>query len=328
MRRREFVGAVMGMMALSFAARAQQPEQMRSVGVLMGFPENDSHAQGYVQVFRERLKTLGWVEGRNIRFDYRWPGGDLEMTRRFAKELVSLAPSVILTSTNQATAVMRDETSTIPIVFASLGDPVESGLVDSLNRPGGNVTGFPAFVGTVIGKWLELLHEIAPRVTRVGFLYHPDAAPHRGLLRAAQAAAPSLGIDLIPLPIHNTAQIEASLATFGPGPEVGLMAGGHAVTFSSRSLIINTAISKRMPTAFGEPVFVESGGLLCYGSDINDFFRGAASYVDLILKGAKVAQLPVQLPTNFELTLNLKTAEAIGLTVPPSLYAAAKRVIE
>jgi len=239
-----------------------------------------------------------------------------------------MAPSVIVTSTNQATEIMRQETRTIPIVFASLGDPVGSGLVASLNRPGGNVTGFPAFVETMAGKWLELLSEIVPRVERVSFIYHPDVAPHRGLLRAAQATAPSLNIELLSFPIRDAGEIAAAIAAFASGGNGGLAVASHAVTFSNRDLLTGLAAKHRLPTIFGDPSFAESGGLLSYGSDLIEMFEGAASYVDLILKGAKPAELPVQLPTKYLLSINLKTAQAIGVTIPAPLLVRADKVIE
>jgi putative ABC transport system substrate-binding protein len=277
---------------------------------------------------RQKLETLGWVEGRNIRIDYRWAGGDREKTRIFARELIGMTPSVIVTSTNQVTETVRQETKTIPIVFASLGDPVGSGLVASLARPGGNVTGFPVFVDAMGSKWLELLRQIAPRVERVGFIYHPDAVPNVGLFRAAQSAAPSLNLKLIPLPIHDAAEIKAAITAFASGMGGGLVVATHAVTLSNRDLLISLAASNQLPTVFGDLVFVESGGLLSYGSDIAALFQGAATYVDLILKGAKPGELPVQLPTKFDLVINLKTARALGLTVPATLLVSANKVIE
>ena len=294
----------------------------------MGFPEGDARGQSYVLAMRQKLETLGWVEGRNIRIDYRWAGGDREKTRIFARELIGMTPSVIVTSTNQVTETVRQETKTIPIVFASLGDPVGSGLVASLARPGGNVTGFPVFVDAMGSKWLELLRQIAPRVERVGFIYHPDAVPNVGLFRAAQSAAPSLNLKLIPLPIHDAAEIKAAITAFASGMGGGLVVATHAVTLSNRDLLISLAASNQLPTVFGDLVFVESGGLLSYGSDIAALFQGAATYVDLILKGAKPGELPVQLPTKFDLVINLKTARALGLTVPATLLVSANKVIE
>ena len=329
MRRRDFIRLVPGAAAMwPFAAFAQQANPMRRVGVLMGFPEGDSQAQSYVLVMRKKLESLGWIENRNIRIDTRWAGGDPEKTRAFARELIGLAPSVIVTSTNQATETMRRETQAIPIVFASLGDPVGSGLVASLNQPGGNVTGFPAFVDTIAGKWLEILREFAPRVERVGFIFHPDVAPHRGLLRAAQATAPALNVKLLPLPVHDAGEIAAAIAAFAPGTDGGLAVASHAVTFSNRDLLIGLASKHRLPTVFGEPIWAESGGLLSYGSDQIEMFQGAASYVDLILRGAKPANLPVQLPTKFNLLINLKTAQTIGVTIPAPLLVRADKVIE
>jgi len=327
MRRRDFIAAVAAS-ALPLAARAQQPSPTRRVGVLMGFPEGDKLAQSYVAAMRQKLAGLGWLENRNIQFVHRWGGGDPERTRAFAKELVGMLPIVVVTSTNQATEIMRQETQTIPIVFASLGDPVGSGLVASLSRPGGNVTGFPAFVDAMGGKWLELIKEVAPRVTRVGFIHHPGVAPHRGLVRAAQAAAPPLKIDLLPFPIQNAEEITAAITTFASGGYGGLVAGSHAVTFSNRDLMMRLAVQHRLPTLFADPLFAESGALLSYGSDQADMFLGAASYVDQILKGSKPAEMPVQLPTKFNFIINLKTAEAIGLTIPPVMLARADRVIE
>ena len=295
----------------------------------MGFPEDDARGQAYAMAMRKKLESLGWVDGRNIRIDYRWAGGDREKARLFAKELIAMSPSVIVTSTNQVTETVHQETSTIPIVFASLGDPVGSGLVASLARPGGNVTGFPAFVVDAMGsKWLELLKEIAPRVKRIGFIYHPDAVPNVGLLRAVQSAAPSLNLRVTPLPVHDATEIKAVITAFAPGMDGGLVVASHAVTFSNRDLLIGLAASNQLPTVFGDLVFAESGGLLSYGSDIAALFEGAASYVDLILKGAKPAELPVQLPTKFDLVINLKTARALGLTVPATLLVSASKVIE
>ena len=328
MRRRTFIAALGGAAAWPLVARAQQPERMRQIAVLMGFPEGDPQGQSYVLALRQKLESLGWVEKRNIRIDYRWAGGDPDKTRALAKELIGLAPSVIVTSTNQVTETVRRETATIPIVFASLGDPVGSGLVASLARPGGNVTGFPLFVEDMGGKWLEFMREIAPRVERVAFIFHPDVAPHRGLLRTAQSVAPSMSINLLAYPVHDASEIAAAITSFASGGDGGLVAASHAVTFSNRDLIISLAIRYRLPTVFGELIWAKSGGLLSYGSDQAELFREAASYVDLILKGANPAELPVQMPTKFNLVINLKTARAIGLTVPSSLLARADKVIE
>ena len=328
MRRREFILLVGGAAVWPLAARAQQSGSVRRIAVIMGFPESDPYGQRYVLALRQKLESLGWVENRNIRIDYRWAGGDPEKARTFARELIGMAPSVIVTSTNQVTETVRRETASIPIVFASLGDPVGSGLVASLARPGGNVTGFPAFVETMGNKWLELIREIAPRVERVGFIFHPDVAPHRGLLHSAQSAAPSMNIKLLPLPVHDASEITAAITSFGSEADGGLIVAGHAVMFSNRDLIISLAASHRLPTVFGEPIWAQSGGLLSYGSDQVEYFRGAASYVDLILKGANPAELPVQLPTKFNLIINLKTAKALGLTVPPTLLSRADEVIE
>jgi putative ABC transport system substrate-binding protein len=329
MRRRDFIRSIAGIAtAWPCAALAQQARLMRRIAVLMGFPEGDPHAQSYVLAMRQKLESLGWAEGRTVQIDSRWAGGDPEKTRAFAKELIAMAPSVIVTSTNQATEIMRQETQTIPIVFASLGDPVGSGLVASLNRPGGNVTGFPAFVDTMSGKWLELLTEIVPRVERVGFVFHPDVAPHRGLLRAAQATAPALNVTLLPFPVRDASEIAAAVAAFASGGNGGLAVASHAATFSNRDLLIGLAAKHRLATIFGEPIWTESGSLLSYGSDQVEMFQGAASYVDLILKGAKPADMPVQLPTKFNLSINLKTAQAIGITIPAALLVRADRVIE
>jgi len=327
MRRRELIAAVAAS-AIPIAAWAQQPVPIRRVGVLMGFPEGDKLAQSYVAAMRQNLAGLGWLENRNILIVPRWGGGDPEKTRAFAKELAGMSPSVIVTSTNQATETMRQETQTIPIVFASLGDPVGSGLVESMNRPGGNVTGFPAFVETMGGKWLELMKEVEPRVTRIGFIHHPGVAPHRGLVRAAQAAAPRLKIDLVPLAVHNADEITVAITTFASGGYGGLVTGSHAVTYSNRDLLISLAAQHGLPSLFADPLFAESGALLSYGSDQMEMFLGAASYVDRILKGSKPAEMPVQLPTKFNFIINLKTAEAIGLTIPPVILARADRVIE
>lgn len=330
MRRREFLIVLTGAIT---AVRTPTPHAQPStpkprIGVLMGFPEGDATAQAYVSAMRQKLQSLGWVEDRNVQIDYRWAGGDREKARLFARELIRMKPSVIVTSTNQVTETVRQETQSIPIVFASLGDPVGSGLVESLARPGGNVTGFPVFVDTMGSKWLELMREIAPRVQRIGFVFHPDAVPNVGLFRSAQRSAPSLNIKLIPLPIHDVAEIKSAIKTFASDKDGGLVVATHAVTLSNRDLLIGLAASNDLPTVFGDLVFAESGGLLSYGSDIAALFEGAASYVDLILKGAKPAELPVQLPTKFVLAVNLKTARALKLTVPRTLLVSASRVIE
>ena len=226
------------------------------------------------------------------------------------------------------TETLRRETATIPIVFAALADPVGSGLVASLARPGGNVTGFPLFAEDMGGKWLEFMKEIAPRAERVAFIFHPDAAPHRGLLRTAQSVAPSKSINLLAYPVHDASEIAAVITSFASGGDGGPVAVTHAVTLSNRDLIIGLAMRYRLPTVFGELIWAESGGLLSYGSDMGELFRGAASYVDLILRGANPSELPVQMPTKFNLVINLKTARAIGLTVPLTLLARADEVIE
>ena len=332
MNRRETVLALLALGAAGapwpLAAQAQQSERMRRIGVLMGFSEGAPRAQANVTALREGLQSLGWVEGRNIRIDIRWAGGDPEKARTFAKELIGMTPDLIMPSTNQVTAILLKETSSIPIVFTFIGDPVGSGFVANLARPGGNVTGFSNFETTIGGKWVQLMREIAPRVQRVGFIFHPDAPPNVALLRAAEAAALSVKLKVIPLSVHNAIEIERAITAFAAEPRGGLIVALHAVTLGSRDLIAGLAARHRLPAVYSDRSFADSGGLLSYGINAADQFRRAATYVDKILKGAKPADLPVQLPTKFELVVNMKTVKALGLKVPQSIQIGVDEVIE
>ena len=328
MRRREFITLLGGAATWPLAVHAQQPERMRRIGVLMGYPEGDPQAQANVTALRQGLHDLGWLEGSNVQIDYRWAGGDPDKARTFAKELIGMTPDVMVPSTNQVTRILQQETRTIPIVFAFVGDPVGSGFVASLARPGRNLTGFANFENSIGGKWLELLKEIAPRAGRAGFIFNPDAAPNVGFFHAAQAAAAPLAIKLTGLPVRDAIDIEEGVSAFATEPDCGLVVAPHAVTLGNRKLIIELAARHRLTSIYSDRYFAESGGLLSFGNNTAGLFRRAASYVDLILKGAKPADLPVQLPTKFELVINLRTAKAMGLTIPESFLARADEVIE
>jgi ABC-type uncharacterized transport system substrate-binding protein len=314
--------------AWSLSARAQQTERMRRIGVLMGYPEGDPQAQANVTALRRGLEHLGWIEGRNVQIDYRWAGGDPDKARTFARELIGMTPNVIVPSTNQVTRILQQETRTIPIVFAFVGDPVGSGFVASLARPGRNITGFANFENSIGSKWVELFKEIAPRAERVGFVFNPDAAPNVGFFHAAESAAPSLEIKLAALAVRDATDIEQDITAFTSQPNGGLIVAPHAVTLGSRKLIIELAARHRLPAVYSDRYFAESGGLVSFGNNTADLFRRAASYIDLILKGAKPTDLPVQLPTKFELVINLKTAKTLGLIISESFLARADEVIE
>jgi len=329
MRRRDFIKVIGGgAIAWPFAVRAQQPERMRRIGVLMGYPEGDKQAQAGASALRNGLQNLGWIEGRNIQIDYRWPGPDAEKARTFAKELTSMSAEVIVSSTNQVTAILQQETRTIPIVFVFVGDPVGSGFVQSLSRPGGNLTGFANFENSIGSKWLELVRELAPKAKRVGFAYCPSAAPNVGFFHAAQNAATSSQVTLIPLPVNNGIDIERNVTAFAAEPDGSLIVAPHAVTLGNRDLIDKLALRYRLPAVYSDRYFAESGGLISFCNNTPELFGRAASYVDRILKGAKPAELPVQLPTKFELVVNLKAAKAIGLSVSPAIISRADDVIE
>jgi len=329
MRRRNFLvmlGA--GAALVPFSVRAQQNEPARRLGVLMGYPEGDVQAQANVVALREGLQSAGWVEGRNLAIDYRWAGADPDAARRFAKQLIELKPDVMVPSTNQVTAILQQETRSVPIVFAFVGDPIGSGFAASLSRPGGNITGFANFENSIGAKWLEVLTEIAPQVRRAGFIFDPDAAPNVGFMHAAEAAAPAVKIEFTALAVRNRADIERVITEFSAAPQGGLIVAPHAVTLGNRGLIADRAAQHRLPAVYGDRYFAQSGGLASFGNNAPDLFRRAAAYVDLILKGAKPGDLPVQLPTKFEFIINLKTARALGLSVPGTLLARADEVIE
>jgi len=329
MRRREFIGLLGGAAAAwPLAAREKQDERMRRIGVLMGYPEGDPKAQANVTALLQGLQSLGWIEGRNLQSNYRWAGGDPDKARTFARELIATTPDVMVTSTNQVTRILQQETQTIPIVFAFVGDPVGSGFVASLAHPGKNITGLANFENSIGGKWVELFKEIAPRAGRVGFVFNPDAAPNVGFFHAAEAAAPSLGIKLAALAVRDASDIEQHIAAFASGPDGGLIVAPHAVTLGNRKLLIELAARYRLPAVYSDRYFAESGGLASFGNNSADLFRRAATYIDLILKGANPADLPVQLPTKFELIVNLKAAEMLGLTIPESFLIRADAVIE
>ena len=328
MRRREFLGILGGAAAVwPLAVRAQ--ERVRRIGVLMAYAESDPEGQAWVVTFREGLQKLGWAEGRNIRIDTRWATPDVEAMQRFAKELVALQPDLFLSDSTPATAALLQQTRTIPIIFANAADPVGSGFVASLPRPGGNVTGFTNMEPTMAGKWLELLKEIAPRVNRVAFLFNPATAPYaKYFLNPFKAAAASIGVEGIAAPVRDTSELESVIAAQARQPNGGLIVMTDTFTTVHRAEITTLAARYRLPAVYPFRFFTELGGLLSYGSDRNDNFRRAATYVDRILKGAKPSELAVQAPVKFELVINLKTARALGLDVPMLLQQRADAVIE
>jgi putative ABC transport system substrate-binding protein len=329
LKRRDFITLLGGVAAAwPLAARAKQAERMRRIGVLMGYPEGDPQAQANVTALLRGLQNLGWIEGRNVQIDYRWAGGDPDKARTFARELIATVPDVMVPSTNQVTRILQQETPTIPIVFAFVGDPVGSGFAASLARPGKNITGFANFENSIGGKWVELFKEIAPHAERVGFVFNPDAAPNVGFFHAGEAAAPSLGIKLAALAVRDATDIEQGITAFASEPDGGLIVAPHAVTLGNRKLIIELAVRYRLPAVYSDRYFAESGGLVSFGNNTADLFRRAATYIDLILKGANPADLPVQLPTKFELIVNLKTAKTLELTISESFLTRADEVIE
>jgi putative tryptophan/tyrosine transport system substrate-binding protein len=327
MRRREFITLLGGAAAWPLPVRAQQGERMRRVGVLMPYPEGDAEGQASVAALQRGLQDLGWTEGRNIRFDIRWAGGNPDKARTFAKELIGMTPDVIVPSSNQITSILQQETRTIPIVFVLVGDPIGSGYIANMAQPEGNLTGFAVLENAIGGKWLDTLKEIAPQVSRVGFILHPETPANVGLLRAAEAAAPTR-VNVIALGVHNTAEIERTVTAFAAETNGGLIAAPHAITFANRDVIIDLAARYRLPAVYAFRNFAIRGGLISFGTNPTEMFRQGASYVDRILKGAKPADLPAQFPTKYELVINLKTAKALNLTVPPQLLARADEVIE
>jgi putative ABC transport system substrate-binding protein len=329
MRRRDFITLIGGAAAWPLAARAQQLDVVRRIGVLTGFAESDREGQAFVAAFREGLQKLGWVEGRNIRIDYRWAALDTDLMQRFAKELVALQPDLILTQSTPAAAAMLQQTHTIPIVFAIVADPIGSGFVASFPQPGGNITGFVTMEPTMAGKWLELLKEIAPRVARVAMLFNPATAPYAEYwLNPFKAAAASFAVQAIVAPVHDKSELESVVVAQAREPNGGLIVMPDTFTTGHRSEITSLAARYRLPAVYPYRVFAEFGGLLSYGDDLTDNFRRAASYADRILKGAKPSELPVQAPVKFELVINLKTAKALGLDVPAQLQQRADEVIE
>jgi putative ABC transport system substrate-binding protein len=327
-KRRAFITLLGGAAAAwSLSARAQQTERVRRVGVLLPLAAGDPEAEARKAVFEQTFQELGWTVGRDLQIDYRLPGANAEPVRRHAGELVALAPDVIMTMGSGTFGPVQQATSTIPIVFVNLADPVGAGFVQSLARPGGNTTGFTVFEYSMSGKWLELLKQIAPRVTRAAVLRDSRTAAGMGQFGAIQSVAQSLGIELTPLDLRDVSEIERGVTAFARAPTGGLIVTAGGTAFR-RDLIIGLAARHKLPAVYNRRLFVTSGGLMSYGPDTLDPIRRAAEYVDRILKGEKPADLPVQAPVKYELAINLKTAKALGLEVPPTLLARADEVIE
>ena len=328
MRRREFITLIGSAAAWPLTARAQQVERVRHIGALMNAAENDPEQQARLAAFRQGLQQLGWTEGHNVRIDYRFAAGKPENYSKYAAELVALAPDVILTSGSASMPPLLQATRSVPIVFALVADPVGAGFVDSLARPGGNVTGFTALEYSFGGKWLELLKEIAPSVTRVAVIRDAADAAGIGLFSAVQSATSAVGVELSPVNVRDAGEMDRAIGAFARGSNGGLILTASALAFVHRDTIVALAARHKLPAVYFARAFVTAGGLASYGTDTVDQYRRAAAYVDRILKGEKPADLPVQAPTKYELVINLKTAKAIGLTVPPSVLARADEVIE
>ena len=329
MRRREFIAGLAGAAAWPVVVQAQQSDRMRGIGVLMAYDESDPEAKAHLSAFIQGLAELGWGDGRNIRMDVRWPAGNIDRIQRFAKELVDLQPDVILSEGTAATVALQHETWRVPITFAAISDPVGVGLVESIARPGGNITGFTATEPAMIGKWLQLLTEIAPAVKRVAIMFNPDTfSGGSNNLPSFEAAARSLKVELIAAPVRGDAEIETVITLLGREPRGGLIVSGDPFVVAHRAPIILLAARNKVPTVGSLSTFARDGGLLSYGADPADIFRRSAAYVDRILRGANLSELPVQLPIKFVMVVNLKTAKALGLTVPQSLLLRADEVIE
>jgi len=332
MRRREFVALIGGATATwPLAPRAQQAGRIARIGMLVGSSESDPEGQRWVDAFLRGLSQLGWKRGSNLHIDLRWAGADLDQMQKFAKELVELKPDLIQTTTTPVTAAVLRATSTIPVVFSIVSDPVGSGFVQSFPHPGGNATGFVNIEASVGGKWLEILKEIAPHTSRVSIMFNPKTAPQSAFyMKSLEPAAASMGLTLLVAPIGSGEQIEAAIVELAKDPNPGLIVAPDVFTYAEaqRNLIISLAAKYRIPTVYVFTLFVRTGGLVSYGVDNPDLLRRAAEYADRILRGAKPQDLPVQLPTKFETAVNLKTAKTLGLTVPMSLIATADVVIE
>lgn len=328
MERRTFITLLGGTAAWPLAARAQQSGRVRRIGVLLGFAEDDLEGQARVAVFTHTLAQFGWTDGRNAQIEYRWGGGNADNIRKYAAELVALAPEVILSGGGTSLGPLLQASSTVPIVFANVPDPVGSGFVESLARPGGNATGFMQFEYNLSAKWLELLKQIAPDVMRAKVLWDPAITAGIGQFAIIQSVAPSVGIEVSPLNVRDAGEIERAIAAFARSLNGGLIVTGSALALVHRELIVTLAARHKLPAVYNQRLFTVGGGLISYGADLLDQFRSAATYVDKILKGAKPADLPVQAPTKYELVINLKTAKALGLTVPSALLARADEVIE
>jgi len=329
MRRREFVTLIGGAALWPLTAQGQQPERMRRIGVLPGGGDTDDpRSQPNISAFLQALQQLGWADGRNVKIDYRWPAGDADKARKYAAELVALAPEVIVTISSTNMTALLQATRTVPIVFVAVADPVGAGYVDSLSRPGGNATGFLLFDYSLSTKWLELLQEVAPGVKRAAVLRDPTISSGPAQFGVIQAAAPSLRVEVSPVNVHDASEIERGVTAFARSGNGGLIVTGSPLSLVHRELIIALSARHKLPAIYFLRPFVTDGGLISYGPNVPDQARRAAGYVDRILKGEKPADLPVQAPTKYETVLNLKTAKALGLEIPPTLLAIADEVIE
>lgn len=330
MRRRDFIAVVSGAVAWPLAARAQQADRIRRIGVLMAYASTDPEGQALLAEFTRHLAEFGWAEGRNLRIDVRWGGSNVDLLHTFAKELIGLKPDVLLASSTPTTTALARQTQTIPIIFTLVADPVGARFVASLSRPGGNITGFSVLEASVASKSFELLRELAPDIKRVAMMFNPDTAPivNSMVMPVFETTAKSFNIAPIAAPVRSDAEIEILITSLGREPGGALFGGPDSFLTNHRATIISLAARNHLPTVFENPVFVRDGALVSYAADFRDNFGRSARYVDNILRGAKPSELPVQMPVKYLLSINLKTAKALGLTVPQTLLLAADEVIE
>ncbi len=328
MRRRQFIALIGSAATWPRVARAQQPEQMRRIGILLHGVQTDPLWQKRLAAFREGLEGLGWLENRNVRIQLRYSANDYDRLPRLAHEIVALNPEVIFTNTTPAIKALQQETDTIPLIFVEVSDPIGAGVVASLARPGGNISGFLFYEDSILGKWLGMLKEIAPHLTRAALLGNPKGFPYGYFLRTAKVIAPSLGMEVVPAPVANADEIEQAIESFARVPNGGLLAPNDSTVEANRDLVIALAARHRLPAVYAFRDFVTAGGLMYYGTDLIAQFRRAASYIDRVLHGANPADLPVEAPTKYETVLNLRTAKALGFQVPSTLLVRADEVIE